>query len=192
MAYIYVNQNPVFLTRARHHELEGIVSKGKSDHWIISSKVSGTKEVSEKIGLMYGVLNEKFRNSPETFNTEWGSFTLKDKEAFENVWELLYDYCNIYGYSFLSDSREFSEILEADYKGESGTYPMGRCFTLNHLVKPNRWWWRFLHNMTGRIIQVQINTSKVRRIMGNLQEFEIHFAGHKLVCGKKMEVLGTL
>jgi hypothetical protein len=140
MPYYLINKQPVFLSWSRYRELEELVSMGKDYLWVSSSKIAGHKESKEKSELMFGILNKKYLNNPDDFNSHWIEFDFKGQEASGNAWDLLYDYCHFYGYAFLSDLRDFSEKLIADYQGELYSYPMGRVFALNHFVKPTKWW----------------------------------------------------
>jgi hypothetical protein len=159
MPYYIINREPVFLSWQRYKVLEQEATKGKDPTWIVSSTIAGHKESEEKSELMFNVLDQKFREDPQGFHSKWVAFDLTGEEASKNVWNLLYDYCHFYGYASLSDFRDFTEKLLADYEGEAYTYPMGRVFALTHFVRPAKWLWRFTHKRKGRTVQVIIYTN---------------------------------
>lgn len=189
MSYYIVNKQPVFLSYARHKDLEHIISKDKNSLWEISSKITGHKENKEKQKLMFNTLNKKYLDNPDKFKSEWIEFDLKGKEASENVWDLLYNYCHFYGHAFLSDSRDFSEKLIADYEGELYSYPMGKVFAINHFIKFVKWWWKFTHKVNRKTTRVIIDSMKVNCLKGNLKEFEVYFDNYKLLCDKNRKIL---
>jgi len=150
MPYFIIEKMPVFLSWAQHRILEEEAAKDKSATWRVSSTIAGNKASEEKSGMMYQALLQKFRQDPDRFRSEWVRFDLSGEEAAANIWDVLYDYCHFRGYGFLSDTRDSVEKIVASYEGESYAYPMGRIFSLNHFVKPAKWWWRFTHRMRGR------------------------------------------
>jgi len=190
MTYYIIDNKPVFLSWARNRELFSIVSKDKDPIWRIWSRIVGHKENEEKNELIFDELNKKYLDNPDDFNPNWVEFDLKDKEASENVWDLLYDYCTLYWYAFLSGSYELdlSEKLEADYNLELYRYPMGKVFNLNHFVKPKKWWWKYTYKMKWRVIQVTINTDTVTHIKWNLKEFTIYMWNFKIIFGEKLSI----
>lgn len=188
MPYFIIEKTPVFLSSARHRALEEEVGKDKSATWRVGSHIAGNKAAEEKSALMYQALLQKSGHDPDRFRAEWVHFDLRGEEAVANVWRVLYDYCHFRGYAFLSDLRDSVEKIVASYEGESFAYPMGRIFTLNHFVKPAKWWWKFTHRMAGRKVSVHINSHKVVHIVGDLAQFEIYGEGFVLLCGEHLDV----
>jgi len=188
MPYYLINKQPIFLSTTRYRELEKLVTKDKDIMWIGISCMAGSKETKEKSELMFNALNKIFLDNPDYFNSYWVDFDLKDKEASENTWDLIYDYCHFYGNASLSDDRDFSEKLKADYERESINYPMGRVFTLNLFLKSRNCWWTFSPKRRERIIQVIINTDKVNHLKGNLKEFIVYADDWNLICGENFQI----
>lgn len=91
---------------------------------------------------MYNFLKSKYENQKKL--DDWVNFEIIEKEAQENLWELLYDYCLYYGHSYLSNTRDESSKITDDMIGISSfSYPMGKVFSLNHLMKPRKWYWKY-------------------------------------------------
>lgn len=189
MPYYIINKQAVFLSWARSKELNELVSKDKDSSWRISSVIHGHQASEEKSKLVYEVLNKKYIDDPDDFKSAWVEFDLKGKEASKNTWDLLYDYCHYFGYAFLSDLRDYSEKMSADFKGELFSEPMGKVFALNHLMKPTKWWWKYIHKMKGRNVRVVINTEKVKRIQGNLEKFIIYTDNCEITCSQSIFTL---
>jgi len=175
MPYYIIENIPIFLPHKKYNELREEVSKDKSPMWRTSSMIQGHAEAEEKNNLMYLLLIKRYIEDKDKFLHEWFSFDLIGEEASLNVWDLLYDFSSYYGYSYLKDFRDFSDKLEADYSGELFLYPMGKEFSFNHFVKPQKWWWKYRYKMKGRSVELIIDTQKVIRIDGNLKDFTIHF-----------------
>jgi hypothetical protein len=186
--YFIINRQPVFLPSERYRELEGIISEDKGPEWRIASVMAGSEESEEKSELMYDTLSRVFSEDPQHFNSHWMEFDLLGNEAAANTWDLLYDYCHYYGHAFLSDLRDIPEKLTADFLGDSYSYPMGKVFALNHVVKPNRWWWRISRGMKGRVIRAIVDVDKVARLKGNLRRFVLYSDNYKMICGKNLDI----
>jgi len=63
---------------------------------------------------------------------------------------------------------------------------MGKQFAFNHFMKPNKWFWKYTHKMSGRNIQIVIETEKVLRLTGDLKNFEIKTKSFIIECGKNI------
>lgn len=188
MSYYLINKNPIFITAKKHKLLFDIVTKDLTGLYKIGAAMAGTKESIEADNLMFKLVKNKFADDQSKFATDWYYFELHGKDAQEEAWDLLYDFCHYHGYSYLSDIRDISTKVIADYNGELYSYPMGSIFSLNHFVKPYKWWWYFTRHMKGRNIRVTIDTSKIKRISGSLTEFIIIFDNYRITCGHNLEI----
>lgn len=188
MPYFVIEKQPVFMTVKKHEKVRKEALKDKDAGFRIGSMIvssySKNKQKEEAEGLMYNVLKSKYDENEESFFSEWVNFELFDKEAQENIWDLLYDYSNYYGHSYLSDTRNGIDKILDDIIENSYSYPMGQVFLLNHLVQPRKWYWKYTSKIRDRNIKILINSGKVVKIIGKLTQFKIIFdSGTILSCG---------
>lgn len=194
MPYFIIEKQPVFMTNKKYKKIRQEALKDKDASFRIGSRIQYSyyknKEKEEAEKLMYNTLKNKYDENQEIFFSDWVSFDLIGKDAQENIWDLLYDYCNYYGHSYLSDPRsEISKIVD-EFVGDSLLYPMGKVFLLNHLVKPHKWYWKYIFKMRNRHIKILISVDKVSRITGNLTQFKIALDnGTILNCGRDILIL---
>lgn len=181
-----INKIPVFLTWEKDKELRAEVY-GVENVFGSYIKRSGVKDKHYK--LFEKALNNKYRLDPSVFIKEWSEFDLKGEDAMSNVWDLIYDYCAFYGCGYTSVIRNDVESLTDDYMGESFTFPQGKVFALNHYVAPSRWYWKYTRNKKGKVIRTIIDSTRIRRIVGDLSDFRIIFDDRILRCGSIFEVV---
>jgi hypothetical protein len=131
MPYCEINKQPVFLSHQR--EVNRLALANKDATFRVSSKIAGRPAACEADQLRFQYLSELFKRDPEAFYREWVEFDLRDQEARDNAWDLLYDYCALCGIGYLVDLRSEVGTIFADLAGDSYTYPMGRIFGLRVL-----------------------------------------------------------
>jgi len=192
MGYYVINKHPVFLFGPRLHQISEEALKDKSSLWEMGALTTGRKEAKEAEELIYKTLKAKHDKDPELFYSEWVRFDISGKEASQSAWTLLYDYCCYYGYAYLSDLRDFVDKLIDEYEGDSYSYPRGYVFTLNHFVKPARWWWKYIYKMTGRTIRLIIVTENIYRLVGNMADFTIFSKDFRLKCSQNLEIFSII
>lgn len=188
MPYYFANKQPIFLTWNRYKKIKRIALKDKSPEWRIDSMIAGNSEVEEADKLISSALSQEYFANPDLFQTEWSEFNLEGKEAQDNAWELLYDYCRFSGNGYLSDLRDFHMELIGDYMGDAYINPMGRVYSLNFRVRPCNWWFKLLHALNWPIVRIVVDSCKVKSIKGSLKDFEINFGSHKIVCNENIQI----
>lgn len=87
---------------------------------------------------------------------------MQNDEATENVWDLLYDYCNFYEIGYLSEIRDIDHKIFDDFMGDTVKFPMGESFLLNIYSKK-----RFM--VKSNEVNIQINAKDVLRLIGCLK-----------------------
>jgi hypothetical protein len=190
MPYVEIGSQPVFLSHSRHERLRDEVLGEKGALSRVSSAIHGSKESQEAQLLMINALEAKYAESPTRFWNEWVHFDMEWDEARENVWDLLCDYCDYSGYGRLKDFREpFERLIEDREYGDAHTHPMGRIFSLEHYVRPGRWWWRYTHKMGGRTVRIIIISNTVTRLVGTLSGFTIVTPSLQINCGDDFDIL---
>jgi hypothetical protein len=183
MSYCIINNQPVFLHSSRYKEIREQALKGKNPTQETASIIAGTKEGKEVDKSVYEFLRMQHEKDPVNFHINWAAFDITGDEAVQEVWDLLYDYCNYYGYGYLSDLRNFAQQLTDEPVGDSHKYPMGQVFALNHFVKPVRWWWKYTRKMNGRTVSVIIVAKNVYRLVGDLTNFTVYAKEFRMNCG---------
>jgi len=191
MAYYIIYNHPVFISWQRYKALMIEIGLDKGSGFPIASAIAGTKKSKEKSNLILKNLNQKYLDDPKDFYNKWVKFDLPKDEAPMDVWDLLFDYCHLYGYSYLSELRDIDDRLIADYEGDAYRYPMGRVFALNHFVEPANWFWKFTHKMKGRSVQVIIDTHIVIRLVGDLSQFKVFTKSYIIECGPNFKIYPT-
>lgn len=189
MPYCVVNNKPVFLFSRRLKKLESLSLKDKTPEFRFDSMIQGTKECKEAQKLMYRFLKAQCEKEADSFESEWVKFDITGSEASENIWKLLYDYSDYYGYSCLSDLQLTHQEIEDKYIGDSFSFPMGKVFAFNHCVKPDRWWWRYTRRMKRHIVSVIINVSDVKRLKGNLNNFKVYMKSFCMQCNGSSTII---
>ena len=122
---------------------------------------------------------------PQTRNVfakEWVWFDLEGKNAFENTWDLLYDYCDYYGIgSLIEIERSFAQQLLDEVEYSAYSFPMGPKFYLDFGATPKALRGKpegILHN--DRIL---IDTTTIQQIRGTLDHFVVIMQEAVLDCG---------
>lgn len=192
MSYYLINKQPIFLSLSRDKQIRKEALKDKDAEYRVASMIAGTEESIEAQRLMFNVLKAKYDKDPERFYSEWVKFDIVGDEASQNVWDLLYDYCDYHRYAYLSDLRDPVKKIVDDYEGNSYTFPMGRVFVLEHFVKPARWWWKYTHKMSSRTIRLIIPSENVCRLVGDLINFVIFTKGSMMRCGHDFDIFPLL
>ncbi len=182
MPYYMIERQPVFLYFAAWQRLREKALREKDLLWRASSTMARTKEAVEADQLGVRWLQERHRDDPEAFRREWVCFDLAGDEASRDTWDLLYDYCHLYGFAFLSDMRDFGQVAADDWAGESYTYPMGKAFKMNYRTSPRSWWKKLLSPEIDSAVSVIIDTAKVRRLQGTLSDFVFQTDGLTMWC----------
>jgi hypothetical protein len=192
MPYCMVNNQPVFLYTSRYKAIQEKALKDKSAAQKVSGIIAGTKESKEVQEYIYNYLRKQYDEDPVNFHTNWVAFNITGKEAAQEVWDILSDYCKYYGYAYLSDLRDFMKEQTDDHNGDSYKYPMGQVFALNHFVQPARWWWRYTQKMNGRTLSLVIVAKTVQRLVGDLANFTIYTNEYRLNCGPNLGIYPLL
>lgn len=188
MAYFTIRQSAVFLSDERYRAVHQEVGRDKDASWRIGSMISGNPAVAEKVALMQKWLEAKHDANPASFREEWVKFDLRGKEASENAWDLLYDWCSLRGYSYLSDTRSEVEQLVSGWSANSFQYPMGRSFSLNHRVFEQRSWWRVFSRPSYRTVAVHIDIDEVTQLIGTLDRFVVLGSRIALICDHDLQI----
>lgn len=189
MSYYVINDQPVFLTWEREKALKGKALAEKSAQFRIGAIIAKTAENKEAKKLMRSYLEELYIKNPKDFYSVWAYFSMCEKDARENVWELLNDYCLYYGNAYLSDIRTVPEKLMYEHEGDPYLYPMGEAFILNHIVPTHKWWLRYINKMADRIIKIKIEIDNISHIEGDLSNFIIYTKHINLKCGSDIEIM---
>lgn len=146
---------------------------------------AGSDEVRKRDEFIYDYLMDMAKNDLKNFIENWVKFDIIKKEIISNIWYLLNDYCYLTGYYYLSRASTGSNPITEMLSGDFDDLPLGKVFSLNYVVPPQKWYWKFTHGMTGRKIKVIIDIDKVNRIFGELNNFEIEFTNNsKVLCTK--------
>ena len=175
MAYYIIKGHPVFFHRRMQRELEDIALKDWSASDRIGARIKGG--TANKASVLIAQLLEDKAASTD-FLKDYVSFDLTKDEAELEVWYLLYDYCHLRGYGELVDlrMRDSMDEMVADYAGgRENIFPMGETFELHFPIQPRKkqctWFWK--KSTPPYILQLQINTSDIYRLCGDLTNFTI-------------------
>jgi len=187
MPYYEINSKAVFLTQKREAALNGLALAHKDGRFRVSSKIAGQTAASEADKLRFQYLSELSERDPETFQRDWVEFDLRDQEARDNAWDLLYDYCAFYRIGELVDLRTESGAILADLVGDSYTYPMGRIFGMR-VLGTNTVVSSFYLRPRPTVTLV-IDTSQVVRACGVLSNFQVECQHCVFHCGKDLSVV---
>ena len=187
MPYYEINSKPVFLSHKREAALKGLALAQKDANFRVSSKIAGQPAAREADGLRFQYLTELFKRDPDAFQREWVEFNLRDQEARENAWDLLYDYCALYNIGELVDLRSENGAIIADLVGDSYTYPMGRIFGVRVLGAYTLA--SFFHLRPRSAVTLVVDTSQVVRACGVLTSFQLECRHCAFHCGKDFSVV---
>lgn len=185
MPYVLVDGHPVFLSWERQRRLGAQVWEEPEDY--IGSMIAGTKESAENEKKFVSHLEQLYVNNPDLFLQEWVNFDFQDKEAAENAWDLIYDYCCYYDSgASLIDVRETVERTMAsfDFEGESLVYPMGKIFAIDFVIPQRTIWRQFFKQSKRQHMRIIINSSLIKRVTGSLKEFSIFLPGLEIYFGQ--------
>lgn len=106
---------------------------------------------------------------------------MQNDEATENVWDLLYDYCNFHEIGYLSEIRDIDHKTFDDFMGYTVKFPMGESFLLNIYSKK-----RFM--VKSNEVNIQINAKDVLRLIGCLKKFIVVGRNLNLYCGENLQI----
>jgi hypothetical protein len=187
MSYCEINKQHVFLSHQREAKVNGLALANKDATFRVSSKIAGRPAACEADQLRFQYLSELFRRDPEAFYREWVEFDLRDQEARDNAWDLLYDYCALYGIGYLVDLRSEIGTIFADLAGDSSRYPMGRIFGLR--VLGGHTLASFFHLRPRLAVTLIIDTSQAVRAYGTLTTFQLEFRHCTFNCRKDFSVV---
>ncbi|UHA72045.1 hypothetical protein [Paenibacillus sp. 481] len=185
MPFFIIAKTPVFLTWEKDKKLREEIY-GLDNVFSSYIKISGKKDNEYK--LFRTALTNKYNLNPLTFINEWSKFDLQNEDAQQNIWDLIYDYCAYYDCGYPSDLRDEVEYLQDDFQGVNFLFPQGKKFGLNHNVRPLRWW-KYGKKKKGITIRTIIDSTKIKRVVGDLSEFVVEFDDHIMTCGKNFEVI---
>lgn len=206
MPYFIIDKKPIFMSWKRNGMFreEFFKANPKLDdnlnHIAIGMKGETNNMFQE---FQYNMIEKEYLDNPAKFESDWFEFDLRDEEASNDVWHLLYDYCCYYGHADLSNVggcvAEINDycrgVLNLRDRAKKTTeyyrqypYPTGKVFTLSHVVKPEYWWWRFTCKMKERVVRVIVDVEKVKRLKGNLQHFVVEMDNCKLICCENFEI----
>lgn len=182
MSFFTINQEPVFIPWNKYKKLTNEFTKGKDPLDKIAAYMEG--DTSKELSKMFvDYLSKEYDNNPKKFDEQYVNFNLKNEEAKENTWNLIYDYSMLYNYPLLYDARDFSEILSNDYqrKFNEFTYPMGDVFYLKFKIptvpKRSIFWG---HKQDYNETMIKIDCNSVNSIVGSLKGFSITTDKYKL------------
>ncbi|WP_163406928.1 hypothetical protein [Flavobacterium ajazii] len=175
---VKLNNTEIFLTWENYKKLHEKALFEKDDdsenyaYWLMKSLRKNSEEYKEKIALYIKALKQISVESKEEFKLKWLHFKLTEKEAKDNCWNILNDFCIENKEFFLLDNRTFEESLVNDYLGESYTeYPIGKKFSIIHVNYKKNYWWSPLK--VEKKIEIIIDTNNVLEIRGSFKKFEI-------------------
>lgn len=188
LAYVVIDKKPVYISQKIDAEIRKKFSDTHGAKASVMSIIANTKENKELKKETYKILERQYKDDPQSFVSDYVHFELLDKDAINNVWDLLYDYCHYLGYAFLTDIRSFTSKLKNDYEGDSYTFPMGKIFALDHFVKSYCWWWRFMSKKKGRTVRLIISADYVTRIVGTLDNFLLYTNNFVVRCNHEFQI----
>jgi hypothetical protein len=143
----------------------------------IGARIKGA--TADKADILVAQLLENKAASTD-FYRDYVCFDLTEDDAKFEAWYLLYDYCHLRGYGELVDLRgrdAVDEILaDFDLEGRyENLFPMGKTFELHFPIQPRKkrytWFWK--KPTPPYILRLQIDTSDIYRLCGDLTDFTI-------------------
>jgi len=189
MPYYSIKGYKVFLSHSRWLEINRFAMAHKDPQFRVSAAIAGRPEAREAEELRVQYLNKLCQEDPTTFFQEWVEFDLRGREAQENAWDLLHDYCSFSRVGCLVDIRSEVCGIFSDYVGDSYAYPMGRVFALRVQAS---------HSVTSMLrfnprpsVTLEIDTSQIVSASGMLEEFRLEFRHCYFQCGPRLAVVFT-
>ncbi|CAD0002307.1 hypothetical protein [Flavobacterium salmonis] len=150
------------------------------------------KVFKEKNKILFDAIETRYRNKENAleFLNSWMKFDIEGKEAKENAWNLLNDYCREKDYTYLKDNRSFDEQLRADCLGNSYTYyPLSKKFSLIYHIPERKNWFGKIIQFSSEI-EILIDTDKITRIEGEFKFiFKIHTLEYEYIFGRGLSII---
>lgn len=185
MSYVIIDKIPVFISNSLEKELN-IEFFGKYEPCLFS----GFKDTADFHKAEYTILEQRYKANPMDFIKTHVYFDLQNNQAKSNVWLLLANYCQCFGFAHLSDIRNEEKLLDdSNTSFTSVECPMGAVFALDHTVKPYHWWWRISHSMKNRTVRTIISVRDIDRIIGTLSDFFIITKYIVIRCNRKFQII---
>ena len=191
MPYYHIERYKVFLSHDRWLKINSLAMAHKDPQFRVSSIIAGQPAAREADELRFQQLTKLCREDPDTFFREWVEFDLRGREAQENAWDLLYDYCALSRIGYLADMRSEVHAVLADYAGDSYTYPMGRVFALRVSASHTLASLLHLRPRPRPKLTLEIQTSQIERAFGTLEDFRIQFRHCTFLCGRLLSIVFT-
>jgi hypothetical protein len=189
MPYYKIEGYKVFLSHDRWLKINSLAMAHKDPPFRVSSMIAGQPAAREADKLRFQQLTKLCREDSDKFFREWVEFDLRGREAQENAWDLLYDYCVLSRVGYLTDARSAVHAILADYADDSYTYPMGRVFALRvlagHTVAS------LLHLRPRPTLTLEIDTSQIVSAVGTLDDFRIQFRHCAFQCSRLLSIVLT-
>ena len=167
--------------------MSGLALAHKDATFRVNSKIAGSAAACEADQLRFQYLSELFKRDPEAFYRKWVEFDLRDQEARDNAWDLLYDYCALYRIGYLVDLRSKIGSIFADLAGDSYIYPMGRIFGLR--VLGGHTLGSLFHVRPRSAVTLIIDMSQAVRAYGTLATFLLEFRHCTFNCRQDFSVV---
>lgn len=181
MPYYKIGGEAVFITHEMDGQLYSQFLANKSAAFRIESKISGTKESAEADKIIYDGLLREYSADPIQFRSRYAAICLRDKSARQNIWDVLYDYCDLTSNATLSDTRSPDQSLNHALTGDWYTQPMGKVFCLNFHVRKT--WW------SSTQLTIPIDCEAVESIDGKLSNLTITLSWGRLCLGQTLQVI---
>ncbi len=187
MSYYVIDRVPVFLTWARYYRLRDEIITGFeiADDCFFGIQGRNAEQAGQLSSAIKDLLQKKKEANEERFYVDWVTFDMDKAEASDNVWELLDDYsvltrnCAVRS---IRDDQIFSHGADPDTYG----YSMGRLIAIDLFVKRNplaRWLFG-----SKRLSTLMIDTDKVTKIQGTLDDFVVIYEGKEMRFAATIEL----
>lgn len=186
MPFYKIDRHMVFLSHDRWSKINGLALGHKDPSFRIDSMIAGRPQVREADKLRFRQLTKICRDDPETFVREWVEFDLRGREAQENAWDLLYDYCVLSQIGYLTNMRSKMDSIIADFAGDSYTHPMGRVFGMRVIGRQT--WASLLQIKPRPTITIEIDTDHIVSAAGTLDDFRLQLRHCVFRCGKYLSI----
>jgi hypothetical protein len=184
MGYYNIKEHKVFVTKEIDRELWNEVTKDKSALYRISSRIKDSPESIEVDKLIYELIMSEYQNDPDNFIENWVKFDLTDVEAQSNIWDLLFDYC-LDKPNFFLENIKYISLQDGQYNINNEIYkPFYICVEYD----VSKWWEKlFLKNKTIKTTCF-IDTKKIKRINGSLDQFVVFSDDYTVFCHNKIGI----
>ncbi|WP_044302344.1 hypothetical protein [Rhodopirellula sallentina] len=182
MPYYTIAGKHVFMTHHRTDKAQQLALAEKDIRWQAKTFFD-TPERREACGIVDSFLRNLAATDPDGFDRDWVQIHLEGDEASNNVWDLLYDYCNLSSAASLIDIRNNEQRDIDNFMNNSYTHPMGKVFAIE-AMGPKRWFKR----QAG--VRVIINAERVSAVHGTLSNFTFVSDGVRIHCSKNLTVGG--